>query len=62
MQLLICSDGLHGVVSEDFIAETLAGNGDLKSKCERLIAEARNAGGPDNITTVLLSARNGNSH
>ena len=56
-QILLSSDGLHGVVEADTIAATLAGNGSLEAKCRRLIEEAKNAGGPDNITAVLLRAR-----
>lgn len=54
--ILLSSDGLHGVVESSVIAETLAGNGNLESKCQRLIDEARQAGGPDNITVVLMRA------
>src|SRR5579872_1350718 len=53
-QLLMCSDGLHGVVEDDTIGAALASAGDLESKCRMLIEAARAAGGPDNITTVLL--------
>lgn len=53
-QILLSSDGLHGVVEQNVIAEALAGNGNLESKCQRLIDAARQAGGPDNITVVLL--------
>lgn len=56
-QILLCSDGLHGVVEDDVISETLSGSGTLESKCRRLIQAARDAGGPDNITAVLLQAR-----
>ncbi|HEV2689891.1 MAG TPA: protein phosphatase 2C domain-containing protein [Bryobacteraceae bacterium] len=56
-QILLSSDGLHGVVEAKTIAETLAGNGSLESKCRRLIDAAKAAGGPDNITAVLLRAR-----
>jgi PPM family protein phosphatase len=56
-EVLLCSDGLHGVIDENVIAEALAGNGSLESKCRRLIEAARAAGGPDNITTVLLRAK-----
>ena len=52
-RLLLCSDGLSGVVLEDAIA-TLTGAGTLESACEALIAAANDAGGPDNITTVLI--------
>lgn len=53
-QILLCSDGLHGVVSEDIIFEALSTPGELEEKCRFLIQSAREAGGPDNITTVLL--------
>ena len=56
-EVLLCSDGLHGVVNEDIIAEALAGNGSLESKCRKLVEAARAAGGPDNITAVLLRAK-----
>jgi PPM family protein phosphatase len=55
-QILLSSDGLHGVVDASVIAGALAGNGDLESKCRRLIEAAKQAGGPDNITVVLLRA------
>ena len=52
--LLLSTDGLHGVVNSSEIAEALEGNGSLESKCKRLIESAKQAGGPDNITVVLL--------
>src|SRR6202040_4166830 len=54
--ILLSSDGLHGVVDSRDIADVLAGNGSLESKCQRLIETAKQAGGPDNITAVLLRA------
>jgi serine/threonine protein phosphatase PrpC len=54
---LISSDGLHGVVEQGVIADALSGNGSLRAKCERLIDAAKKAGGPDNITVVLLKAK-----
>jgi len=44
-------------VEAKVIAEALAANGSLESKCHRLIEAAKAAGGPDNITAVLLRAR-----
>jgi serine/threonine protein phosphatase PrpC len=55
--ILLSSDGLHGVLEPGVIASTLSGNGSLQAKCERLIDAAKQAGGPDNITVVLLKAR-----
>ena len=54
-QFLLCSDGLHGVVDTETIGEILAGGGALESKCQALIDAAKLAGGPDNITAVLLT-------
>ena len=54
LQILLCSDGLHGVASEQEIEQALASDASLQAKCERLIKSARSNGGPDNITTVLL--------
>jgi protein phosphatase len=53
-RLLISSDGLHGVISDERIGEVLAGMVDLDDACQRLIDEANTAGGPDNITTLIL--------
>ena len=53
-QILLSSDGLHGVVPEKTIAATLGSERNLESKCHYLIEAARKAGGPDNITAVLI--------
>ena len=55
--ILLSSDGLHGVIEGGVIADKLSGNGSLQAKCERLIDAAKKAGGPDNITVVLLQAK-----
>ena len=55
-QILICSDGLHGVAQEGDIVDALSAEGTLEEKCKRLIEAARERGGPDNITAVLLKA------
>jgi protein phosphatase len=55
-RLLICTDGLHGVIGERRVSEVLDGDvADLQSLCDRLIAEANEAGGPDNITMIALA-------
>lgn len=50
--LVISSDGLHGVVTDDEILEVAAGP-DLGQACHDLIALANRHGGPDNITVIL---------
>ncbi|HWE05670.1 MAG TPA: protein phosphatase 2C domain-containing protein [Rhizomicrobium sp.] len=54
MLVLLCSDGLHGVVPEENLAATMADGGTLEEKCRSLVAIAKEHGGPDNITAVLL--------
>ena len=55
--LLLSSDGLHGVVKPDKLADVLKESGTLEQKCRLLIDAARQAGGPDNISCVLIRAR-----
>lgn len=53
---LLCSDGLHGVVAEDELARLLPRipQRNLSPYGQKLIQAARQAGGPDNITAVLV--------
>ena len=55
-QILLCSDGLHGVAAEDELRSALDADAPLESKCRQLIEAARRRGGPDNITVILLRA------
>lgn len=50
--LLVCSDGLHGVVADEELKEAASGP-DLEHCCHEAIALANRRGGPDNITVVL---------
>ena len=52
--VLLCSDGLHGVIGDPAISGIVSGDGTLEHKCHLLIDGAKKAGGPDNITVVLL--------
>jgi len=52
--VLVCSDGLSSVVSDDQILATLEEASTLDDACQRLIALANAAGGPDNITVLML--------
>jgi serine/threonine protein phosphatase PrpC len=51
--ILVCSDGLHGPVSDDEIKQILLEEPDVRKACDRLIACANEHEGPDNITVVL---------
>jgi protein phosphatase len=50
--ILLCSDGLHGLVTDEEIAE-IAVSHTTDDAIERLIALANERGGSDNITVVL---------
>jgi protein phosphatase len=52
--LLLSSDGLHGVLEQDGMERVLGSQGSLEEKCRALVEAARRAGGPDNITAVLV--------
>ncbi len=53
--MLLCSDGLHGVVPAEQIGSILGDSAStLQQKCELLIAAANAAGSPDNVTVLLL--------
>jgi protein phosphatase len=51
--VLLCSDGLTSMVSEERVAELLNAASTLEEAADRLIDEANDAGGRDNITVVL---------
>jgi PPM family protein phosphatase len=55
-QVLLCSDGLTEAVDDDRIARVLSDADDGNAACRSLIDTANAAGGPDNITVVLLRA------
>ena len=54
--VLLCSDGLHGVIREEELVLSLSTPGTLETTCQHLIETARSRGGPDNVTVVLLRA------
>jgi len=51
--LVLCSDGLSGLVKKEEIAKIVTAAPDLSTACDRLIALANERGGPDNITVVI---------
>jgi serine/threonine protein phosphatase PrpC len=52
--LLLCSDGLTSMISEQDVARVLASADGLDQAARALIQEANDAGGRDNITVVLF--------
>lgn len=51
--LMICSDGLWGVVNEKDIFRAITEAPNMQRACQNLIESANAAGGPDNITVIL---------
>jgi len=52
--VLLCSDGLSGKLrAEDIQQIVINSKGDLARACDKLIEEANNRGGEDNITVVI---------
>lgn len=52
--LVLCSDGLSGLVKREEISEAVTGSADLGAAASTLIDLANQRGGPDNITVVLV--------
>jgi len=52
--VLLCSDGLSGMVSDQQIWETWKTSASPQQACDRLIEAANQAGGDDNITAMII--------
>jgi len=53
-RLLLCSDGISGLIGDAQIAEVLAGPPDPGAAADALVAAALAAGGEDNATAVVV--------
>ncbi|MEX2533548.1 MAG: Stp1/IreP family PP2C-type Ser/Thr phosphatase [Nitriliruptoraceae bacterium] len=53
--VLLCSDGLTGVVADDTIVRTLMSADTPSQAIDALIASANANGGPDNVTVLVLT-------
>ncbi|RPJ80743.1 MAG: serine/threonine-protein phosphatase, partial [Acidobacteria bacterium] len=53
-RLIVCSDGLSSVVTDEDIARLLAAERDDEEACMALLDAAIEAGGPDNITVIVV--------
>lgn len=51
--LMLCSDGLSDVLRDEEV-EALVGQRDVRSSTRRLIEAANRAGGPDNISVIIM--------
>ena len=55
--LLVCSDGLTNMLTDDEILRIIEGTGSLEMKTRCLISAANNSGGLDNISAILADLR-----
>lgn len=53
--LMLCSDGLWGTTSEDDMARIINSSLNPHIACQHLVEAANAAGGPDNISVILVS-------
>ena len=56
-KLMLCSDGLWGVVDEAAIAKTVLQIDDPVAACGQLVAAANARGGPDNISVIIAGLK-----
>jgi PPM family protein phosphatase len=54
-RLLLCTDGLHEMVSEDRIAQILESEPRPDNACRALVKEALRNGGRDNVTVIVAN-------
>ena len=52
--LILCSDGLWGVITENELARVVRDAPTLQRACQNLVSAANIAGGPDNISVALI--------
>ncbi len=52
--LMLCSDGLWGVINAETIQNIISAGPTPAEICQNLVAAANQAGGPDNISVILI--------
>jgi len=52
--LLLCSDGLWGVVPEEELRQIILNAPSPERACQGMVAAANSAGGPDNISAIIV--------
>ncbi len=61
-RLLLCTDGLTGMLSDEAIRDVLASEEDPQGASDRLVEAANAAGGDDNITVVVIDVLDVSAH
>ena len=52
--LLLCSDGLWGLITDDDMSRIVYTSPNIERACQDMVAAANAAGGPDNISVILV--------
>lgn len=52
--LLICSDGLWSLVPDTLLLEIIRQSTSIQAACDAMVKAANDAGGPDNITVIIV--------
>jgi protein phosphatase len=60
--LLLCTDGVHGVVDRETLATLLSADGDLRAIADSVVAAALERGSRDNVTALLVRYADGDGH
>jgi len=60
-RLLLCTDGLYGMVTEEDITQILDSVADPQDACDQLVSAARDGGGLDNISVIVVDIKNDTS-
>lgn len=53
-QLLLCTDGLWGVISDNQMEDVIRSSSEPQQACQTLINLANSTGGPDNISVIIV--------
>lgn len=61
-RLLLTSDGVHGVIEEADLRRILDQAESVQTTVEKIVAEARERGGPDNISCIIVEYRDDKEH
>lgn len=60
-RLLLCTDGLTGMLDDEEIGKVLQSRIDLKSACRQLVDAANERGGNDNVTALIIRIDDGST-
>lgn len=57
-RVLLCSDGLSAVLTDEEIGEVISSPTEIQTVCDELVERTNAKGGPDNVTVLILDIHN----